>query len=104
MMVVPARLLGEEKFSLAYGFMLAGEGVGVYFGPPLVGDLCCSIFFFLNGALAFEVVFCNEHSFNFSKVFKNGQNFVFPEKYEIPSCIELYLILQTVSTGTSSLF
>ena len=37
MMVIPARLLGEEKFSLAYGFMLAGEGIGVYLGPPLVG-------------------------------------------------------------------
>ena len=39
MMVIPARLLGEEKFSLAYGFMLAGEGVGVYLGPPLVGEI-----------------------------------------------------------------
>ncbi|CAK8672422.1 unnamed protein product [Clavelina lepadiformis] len=37
MMVIPAKVLGEENFSLAYGFMLAGEGLGVYLGPPLVG-------------------------------------------------------------------
>lgn len=37
MMVVPSDLLGMDNFSLAYGFMLAGEGLGVYLGPPLVG-------------------------------------------------------------------
>lgn len=37
MMVIPSDLLGMENFSQAYGFMLAGEGLGVYLGPPLVG-------------------------------------------------------------------
>nr|XP_039273830.1 monocarboxylate transporter 14-like [Styela clava] len=37
MMVIPADLLGHEKFSAAYGFLLAGEGLGVYLGPPAVG-------------------------------------------------------------------
>jgi len=44
MMVIPARLLGEEKFSLSYGFMLAGEGIGVYLGPPLVGKFSSLVF------------------------------------------------------------
>lgn len=37
MMVIPADLLGQEKFSAAYGFLLAGEGIGVYLGPPIAG-------------------------------------------------------------------
>nr|XP_002125347.2 monocarboxylate transporter 9-like isoform X1 [Ciona intestinalis] len=37
MMVIPSKLLGEETFTLAYGLMLAGEGLGVYLGPPIVG-------------------------------------------------------------------
>uniref|UniRef100_H2YM84 Major facilitator superfamily (MFS) profile domain-containing protein n=1 Tax=Ciona savignyi TaxID=51511 RepID=H2YM84_CIOSA len=37
MMVIPAKLLGEESFTLVYGLMLAGEGIGVYLGPPFVG-------------------------------------------------------------------
>nr|CAB3266121.1 monocarboxylate transporter 9-like [Phallusia mammillata] len=37
MMVIPSQQLGEERFALAYGIMLAGEGIGVFLGPPLVG-------------------------------------------------------------------
>lgn len=39
MMVIPVDLLGQEKFSAAYGFLLAGEGMGLYLGPPLAGRL-----------------------------------------------------------------
>lgn len=39
MMIIPADLLGEKFFSVAYGILLASEGVGVYLGPPLIGWL-----------------------------------------------------------------
>ena len=42
MMVIPSDLLGMRNFSLAYGIMLAGEGIGVYLGPPLVGKFANS--------------------------------------------------------------
>lgn len=39
MLVIPADVLGQERFSASYGLLLAGEGIGVYLGPPIVGKI-----------------------------------------------------------------
>jgi len=37
MIVLPIYLLPKQNFSIVYGILLAGEGVGVYIGPPMIG-------------------------------------------------------------------
>lgn len=69
MMVIPSDLLGMENFSQAYGFMLAGEGLGVYLGPPLVGKLIAYRLTYFDVFFSLKKMFCLKLEADFYTLF-----------------------------------